>query len=67
MFNIQAMDFTYFVNVIRIGANVNISIVLFNKIKVSNERDIITADNLINDKYLLLQKGKKDYTLIVAQ
>lgn len=38
-----------------------------NKIKVSNERDIITADNLINDKYLLLQKGKKDYTLIVAQ
>jgi tyrosyl-tRNA synthetase len=35
-----------------------------NKEKVNDERAIIDAGSLINDKYLLLQKGKKDYCLI---
>lgn len=38
-----------------------------NKEKVSDEKGIITADKLINGKYLLLQKGKKDYSLVVVR
>lgn len=38
-----------------------------NKSKVSSEGDKITDSSLINGKYLLLQKGKKDYCLIVAK
>ncbi len=34
-----------------------------NKIK-SKEDDIITADYLLNNKYLLIQKGKKNYIII---
>lgn len=36
-----------------------------NKDKVSNERDMVTEDSLICGKYMLLQKGKKEYTLLV--
>lgn len=38
-----------------------------NKEKMTDEKAIIDAGSLINDKYLLLQKGKKDYTLVVVQ
>jgi tyrosyl-tRNA synthetase len=38
-----------------------------NKEKMTDEKTIIDASSLINDKYLLLQKGKKDYTLVVVQ
>lgn len=37
--------------------------VSLNKQKVENESLIVTADNLINNKYLLIQKGKKNYFL----
>lgn len=37
-----------------------------NKAKVGNEKETINDSNLINGKYLLLQKGKKDYSLIIA-
>ena len=37
-----------------------------NKVKVTNEKDTITESALINGKYLLLQKGKKDYCLVVV-
>lgn len=36
-----------------------------NKKKVVNEKDVIDASNLINGKYLLLQKGKKEYNLVI--
>jgi len=38
-----------------------------NKEKVTNEKDVIDASKLINGKYLLLQKGRKDYCLVVAK
>lgn len=38
-----------------------------NKEKVSDAEKIITADLLINGKYLLIQRGKKNYFLIIAQ
>jgi tyrosyl-tRNA synthetase len=37
-----------------------------NKEKVTDDKAVFDCGNLINDKYLLLQKGKKDYTLVVA-
>lgn len=37
-----------------------------NKEKVTDEKSTIGADKLINGKYLLLTKGKKDYCLVVA-
>lgn len=37
-----------------------------NKVKVINEKDTITESALIGGKYLLLQKGKKDYTLVIC-
>ena len=37
-----------------------------NKEKVVNDKEQIREDNLINGKYLLLQKGKKDYTLLTC-
>lgn len=37
-----------------------------NKIKPNNEKETVTTPYLINGKYLLLQKGKKDYTLVKA-
>ena len=38
-----------------------------NKEKYSDEAGTITADNLINGKYLLVQKGKKNYFLVIAE
>lgn len=35
-----------------------------NKIKATVEKEVVTTPYLINGKYLLLQKGKKDYTLV---
>ena len=37
-----------------------------NKEKATNEKAVIDTSNLINGKYLLLTKGRKDYTLILA-
>ena len=37
-----------------------------NKEKVADEKAVINASNLINGKYLLLQKGKKEYCLAVV-
>ena len=38
-----------------------------NKEKVGDAEKIITADLLINGKYLLIQRGKKNYFLIIVQ
>jgi tyrosyl-tRNA synthetase len=38
-----------------------------NKEKLANQDDIITTDNLIDEKYLVVQKGKKNYFLIIAK
>jgi tyrosyl-tRNA synthetase len=38
-----------------------------NKDKIASAEDIYTTDNLINGKYLVAQKGKKNYFLIVAE
>jgi len=38
-----------------------------NKEKYSDEAGIINADHLINGKYLLVQKGKKNYFLVIAE
>ena len=35
-----------------------------NKIKMTDEKSVIKEDSLIGGKYLLLQKGKKDYHLV---
>lgn len=37
-----------------------------NKVKV-NESSVVDISQLLNDKYLLVQKGKKDYYLLVAE
>jgi tyrosyl-tRNA synthetase len=37
-----------------------------NKEKVVDEKTVIDTSKLINNKYLLLQKGKKEYTLVVS-
>jgi tyrosyl-tRNA synthetase len=38
-----------------------------NKIKASCSDEPITPDKLINHKYLIVQKGKKNYSLIVVK
>jgi tyrosyl-tRNA synthetase len=38
-----------------------------NKIKPSSEKETVGEQYLINGKYLLLQKGKKDYTLVICR
>ncbi len=38
-----------------------------NKEKYSDEAGIINTDSLINGKYLLVQKGKKNYFLVIAE
>jgi tyrosyl-tRNA synthetase len=35
-----------------------------NKVRIDNPEMIITADLLLNNKYLLIQKGKKNYYLL---
>ena len=37
-----------------------------NKERVANEKDIVDSSNLIGGKYLLLQKGRKEYTVVVV-
>jgi len=41
--------------------------VSLNKEKISDAEEVITQDSLINGKYLLAQKGKKNYYLITAK
>ena len=38
-----------------------------NKVKVNNEKNVIDASSLINDKYILLTKGKKEHCLVIAK
>lgn len=38
-----------------------------NKVKIASADDIYTQDMLINGKYLVAQKGKKNYFLIIAE
>jgi tyrosyl-tRNA synthetase len=38
-----------------------------NKEKLSNQDEIINTDKLLNGKYLLVQRGKKNYTLLIAR
>ena len=38
-----------------------------NKEKVTDEKTVIDTNSLIGGKYLLLQKGKKDYNLVIVQ
>jgi tyrosyl-tRNA synthetase len=38
-----------------------------NKLKVLSVDDVYQRDDLINDKYLVAQKGKKNYFLIIAE
>ena len=38
-----------------------------NKEKITDEKTVISRNHLLNQKYLLLQKGKKQYFLIVAE
>ena len=38
-----------------------------NKIKLNDPQAVITKENLLNDKYLLLQRGKKNYMLAVVE
>jgi tyrosyl-tRNA synthetase len=35
-----------------------------NKVKVSDPKATVARESLINGRYLLLQKGKKDYCLV---
>jgi tyrosyl-tRNA synthetase len=41
--------------------------VSLNKEKITDPDTVVNADSLLNDKYLLAQKGKKNYFLIIAQ
>lgn len=41
--------------------------VSLNKIKLTDIDFLVSKDDLLNDKYLLIQKGKKHYHLIIAQ
>ncbi|MFN7014275.1 MAG: tyrosine--tRNA ligase, partial [Bacteroidia bacterium] len=41
--------------------------VLLNKNKVEDAEFVVTTSNLINNKYLLVQKGKKNYFLIIVE
>jgi tyrosyl-tRNA synthetase len=38
-----------------------------NKAKIASADDIYNAENLINNKFLVVQKGKKNYFLIIAE
>ena len=37
-----------------------------NKVKVTDQQLVVNESNLLNGKYILLQKGKKDYCLVKA-
>ncbi len=38
-----------------------------NKVKVTNQELVISPEDLINQKYLIIQKGKKNYYLIIVR
>jgi tyrosyl-tRNA synthetase len=38
-----------------------------NKEKLAAFDQVITAENLLNNKYILVQKGKKNYYLIIVK
>ena len=38
-----------------------------NKVKISNHQMMVNATRLINGKYMLVQKGKKNYYIVVAK
>jgi tyrosyl-tRNA synthetase len=38
--------------------------VYINKIRMQNPASIITKENLLNNKYILVQKGKKNYYIV---
>jgi tyrosyl-tRNA synthetase len=40
--------------------------VAINKNKIASAEEVYTADNLLNNKFLVAQKGKKNYFLIIA-
>ena len=41
--------------------------VLINKVKLNSPDDTIEATQLLHEKYLLIQKGKKNYYLLIAE
>jgi tyrosyl-tRNA synthetase len=41
--------------------------VSINKEKLENQDELLDSSKLLNDKYLLVQKGKKNYFLIIAE
>jgi len=41
--------------------------VAVNKVKINTPEDIYTTDALVNNKFLVVQKGKKNYFLIVVE
>ncbi|MDP9047038.1 MAG: tyrosine--tRNA ligase, partial [Bacteroidota bacterium] len=41
--------------------------VAINKVKIPSAEAVYQTDTLINNKYLVAQKGKKNYYLIVAE
>ena len=38
-----------------------------NKVKLNDPQAVISSDSLLSGKYLLLQRGKKNYMLVVAE
>jgi tyrosyl-tRNA synthetase len=38
-----------------------------NKTKIAPEKTTLNTDDLLQGKYLLLQKGKKNYYLVIAE
>ncbi len=38
-----------------------------NKTKIANAEQIVNGNELLNDKYILVQKGKKNYFLLIAE
>ena len=41
--------------------------VAVNRVKILAADEIFTADNLINNKFLVVQRGKKNYFLIILE
>jgi tyrosyl-tRNA synthetase len=41
--------------------------VSLNKEKVSDIQRIVTAEDLIAEKYILVQRGKKNYYLVIVE
>lgn len=37
-----------------------------NKVKIANQSDVVKLDDLINDEFIIIQKGKKNYFLVIA-